>query len=278
MNMKICNKCGKEKELNTNNFYIRNDTKSFRNDCIDCNNKQSNDYAENNKEHLIEYRKDYYQKNKDIIAPKNKIYYQNNIDTARQYNKDYYQNNKQIISEQKKIYRKNNKTIIAKNKLEYKKRARKNNPVFRIRELISNSIYKALQNKNSSKNTKSSWTYLLYTPKDLKNHIEQLFSHSDNLTLDGKVWMTWDNQGQYDINTWDDSDPITWKWQLDHIIPHSSFNYTLITDEDFKKCWALDNLRPLSAKQNYLDRNHRTIEQITQIKNSIATFLLSKSE
>lgn len=29
-------------------------------------------------------------------------------------------------------------------------------------------------------------------------------------------------------------------------------------DENFKKCWALSNLRPLSAKQNVLDGNRPT--------------------
>ncbi len=32
---------------------------------------------------------------------------------------------------------------------------------------------------------------------------------------------------------------------------------TTYNDEDFKKCWSLDNLRPLSAKQNLLDGNTR---------------------
>jgi len=28
-------------------------------------------------------------------------------------------------------------------------------------------------------------------------------------------------------------------------------------DENFKKCWALENLRPLSAKQNIIEGNRR---------------------
>jgi len=57
----------------------------------------------------------------------------------------------------------------------------------------------------------------------------------------------------YNANTWDDSDSSTWTWQIDHIIPQSTFAYSSMEDEAFKKCWSLDNLRPLSAKQNYLD-------------------------
>jgi hypothetical protein len=34
-----------------------------------------------------------------------------------------------------------------------------------------------------------------------------------------------------------------------------------MVDEEFKKCWALSNLRPLSAKQNILDGNRRNINE-----------------
>ena len=65
--------------------------------------------------------------------------------------------------------------------------------------------------------------------------------------------MNWDNQGIYNPKTWDDNDTTTWKWQIDHIIPESDFNYITPNDPEFKECWALKNLRPLSAKQNILD-------------------------
>lgn len=65
--------------------------------------------------------------------------------------------------------------------------------------------------------------------------------------------MNWNNHGKYDPKTWDDNDPNTWTWQLDHIIPHSEFKYTSTEDEEFKKCWALNNLRPYSAKKNLID-------------------------
>ena len=57
----------------------------------------------------------------------------------------------------------------------------------------------------------------------------------------------------YVAATWDDSDPATWTWQIDHIIPQSDLPYTSMTDYNFRRCWALENLRPFSAKQNQLD-------------------------
>jgi hypothetical protein len=56
---------------------------------------------------------------------------------------------------------------------------------------------------------------------------------------------------------WNDNNSDTWTWQLDHIIPQSKLPYTLMIDENFQKCWALINLRPLSAKQNLIDGNKR---------------------
>ena len=92
------------------------------------------------------------------------------------------------------------------------------------------------------------FNYLSYTPHDLKNHIEKQF----------EPWMAWWNRGRYIVNHWNDNDPATWKWQIDHIIPRSTFQYASMADDDFHECWSLSNLRPLSAKQNLLDGTRRT--------------------
>jgi hypothetical protein len=87
------------------------------------------------------------------------------------------------------------------------------------------------------------FNYLPYSSKDLKLHIERQF----------EPWMAWWNRGRYIADHWKDNDSSTWKWQIDHIIPVSTFKYLSVADEDFHKCWSLENLRPLSAKQNLLD-------------------------
>lgn len=89
--------------------------------------------------------------------------------------------------------------------------------------------------------------YIPYSIEDLKIHIEKQF----------ESWMTWDNHGRYDRESWNDNDSNTWTWQFDHIIPQSLLPYTNMEDENFQKCWALENLRPLSAKQNLIDGNRR---------------------
>ena len=69
--------------------------------------------------------------------------------------------------------------------------------------------------------------------------------------------MNWNNWGKYNPKTWDDNDSSTWTWQIDHIIPVSHFKYNCESDEEFKKCWSLDNLRPYSAKQNIIEQDYR---------------------
>ena len=49
----------------------------------------------------------------------------------------------------------------------------------------------------------------------------------------------------------------TEKWNIDHIKPQSDFVFTSFEDIEVIKCWGLDNLRPLSAKQNVIDGARR---------------------
>jgi hypothetical protein len=70
--------------------------------------------------------------------------------------------------------------------------------------------------------------------------------------------MTWENYGSYSSKIWDDDNVSIWTWQIDHIIPQSCLPYASMEDDNFNKCWALENLRPLSAKQNYLDGARKT--------------------
>jgi hypothetical protein len=113
----------------------------------------------------------------------------------------------------------------------------------KISRHVSNFIRCGLKKKSSNKNGVSCRKYLPYSFQELREHLEKQF----------EPWMSWNNWGRYDVKTWDDNDQATWTWQLDHIISQSKLLYSSMEDENFKKCWALENLRPLSAKQNLLD-------------------------
>lgn len=65
-----------------------------------------------------------------------------------------------------------------------------------------------------------------YTWATLRAHLERQF-------LPG---MTWENWGDV--------------WEVDHIIPLSTFKYETIKCETFRVAWALSNLRPLPRNEN----------------------------
>ena len=117
-----------------------------------------------------------------------------------------------------------------------------------LRKAVSGSINDGLKRWETTKNGQSCLQYLPYTILDLKLHLEALF----------EPWMTWGNWGRYNRATWADADQSTWKWQIDHIIPHSTFKYTSMDCEEFRACWALSNLRPYSAKQNVIDNDRES--------------------
>lgn len=168
--------------------------------------------------------------------------------------KIYYRNNKSILIVKSQQYHKANPEINKKAKKKYRRRKRETDPIFRLRSNISRHIGYALKQNGSSKNGISFIKNLPYSFDELKLHIEALF----------EPWMSWENQGRYGAKEWDDNDPSTWKWQLDHIRPHSTFYYETIDCDEFKNCWSLSNLRPLSAKQNNLDGTRRARHNITE--------------
>ena len=42
------------------------------------------------------------------------------------------------------------------------------------------------------------------------------------------------------------------QWQIDHVKPVSSFDFSSYDDKDFRRCWSLSNLRPLWARDNWM--------------------------
>lgn len=155
----------------------------------------------------------------------------------------YYQDNKGHIKQQKKVYYETNKSIILQKHKNYERIKLATDPVFRLRKMASTVIRTSLKEIGSKKSSKSISKYLGYSFIQLKEHLEQQF----------EPWMSWDNYKKYDPKIWDDNNSATWTWTLDHIIPQADLPYTSMDDENFRKCWALNNLRPLSAKQNLLD-------------------------
>lgn len=140
-------------------------------------------------------------------------------------------------------FRKHRKEVLRK----YRKDRLAKDPSYKLHKNISQYIRIILKNSGNPKRGKSMLKYIGYSMKDLKQHIECQF----------EPWMNWNNWGKYNSKTWDDNDVLTWAWNIDHIKSVSKFNYSSMKDSEFIECWALKNLRPLSAKQNILDGAHR---------------------
>lgn len=245
---KICRICKEEKTIEL--FQKTN------NRCLQCH-----------KLYLTEYRKNNYQ----ILKDKNKIFREINKEKIKQDKKNFRNKNKEHIKNHKKEWYELNKPRILKRRKElykikrvilsdYDKYIKKQMNI--VRKNISTSILKKLKNNNSSKGGKSSINYLGFTIEEFKIHIESLFSSPENL-YNSQIWMTWENHGIYNLKSWNNEDPSTWKWQLDHIIPHSTFKYTDMECQEFKDCWSIDNLRPYSAKQNQHDGATRIRHKVT---------------
>lgn len=231
----ICKTClklsSKERRLNNIEKYKENDAA----------------YYTKNRPTILLQKQEYYVENSDSILEKAKLYNKNNADTIKERRANSYQENRDIILLKRKQYVADNKEKVREQQRDNRRRRRAKDISFRLNSIISRDINKKLRAVGLSKNGKSTVNYLPYTIDELKRHLESFF----------EPWMNWNNWGVYNSKVWDDNNSDTWIWQIDHIIPNSTFKYKSMEDEAFRECWALNNLRPLSAKQNYLDGINR---------------------
>ena len=102
-------------------------------------------------------------------------------------------------------------------------------PQRRLHQAISARIRSILNRVDDPRNRKSHrpWQKLVgYDSQTLIDHIERQFEPD----------FTWQNYGTV--------------WELDHIVPVAVHNFASPDDLDFKRCWALANLRPLRTFEN----------------------------
>ena len=157
-------------------------------------------------------------------------WYQNNKEKTKQRSKKTYLNNREVLLVQRKEY--NCKYRNRRNELDRQRRLI--DPAYRLRRNFTSRISMALKGR---KNYLSMLEYLPYTMDELKNHLESKFDDK----------MSWENYGIY--------------WHIDHIYPQSKLPYTSMNDENFQKCWALNNLRPLEAAANRAKRDKIVSDQ-----------------
>ncbi len=238
-----CKVCGITKAAIKDNFYWRNDSKSWRLTCCECilSSRKSEYHKEsdNVKNRVARYR----EANRDKIIKHMKEY--NSRLDVQNHMKKYRADNRKALREKEKAWREKNPEK-AKEIDRRKLKKRMQNPIAKIRQNVSRGIGLALRRNGSSKAGDSIMNHLDFSIYEFKKHLEALF----------EPWMNWNNYGSYTKN-WDDENPSTWRWQIDHIIPQSEFEYDSMDHAQFKECWKLTNLRPYSSKRNCLDGCNR---------------------
>ena len=108
---------------------------------------------------------------------------------------------------------------------EYYKKKWKSDPQHRLSRLASHAIRQSLHENKSGRH----WEELVgYTLADLTQYLESQF-------LPGMTWQNMRHDG----------------WTIDHIKPIKAHSFFSPDDPEFKECFALSNLRPMWAKDNY---------------------------
>jgi hypothetical protein len=293
--MKNCKNCQKEKKISEFSEQKSRNKVYVNNICIECMQQKQKEYRKNNKAAKKKINKDYYERIKltpnFILASKEyrhncKVYkrkydkkyredhkeeYRNycveNVEKISEVRHNYYLKNKKKRKEYNQKWYADNKSKKHANNTKYILKRLKKDISFRLRSNFSKTIRHQLKLIGSSKNNNSILKFLSYNVEELKSHIEKQF----------EPWMTWKNYGVYCVETWDDNDSLTWTWNIDHIVPQSDLSYTSMEDNNFKKCWSLENLRPYSSKQNQLDGITKVRHKVCQQTKMAALDILLKN-
>ncbi len=152
----------------------------------------------------------------------------------------YYKNNKEKYILKAKNWGKYNLEKVRKYKdkwleknwdkrLQWQRDRRLNNPQIRLNDSISALINIGLKGGKCGR----SWQeFVGYNIQELVDYLEKQFDDK----------MSWNNYGKY--------------WEIDHIKPRSLFKYEKPEDNEFKECWGLNNLQPLSVRDNRIKSNY----------------------
>jgi len=175
-----------------------------------------------------EKNKEYQRKKRENNPNRDKIYYRKNAEKIKIYNHQWYLDNKEKADSKKYKYAQEHK----KERNEYLRNKYKTDLKFNLNIKIQKIIGSSLKGNKNGRH----WEDLVgYNLKDLIKHLNKTMPN-------GYYW----------------NDVLTAKLHIDHIIPISAFNFTQPKHTDFKRCWALSNLRLLPAKENIRKSNKIT--------------------
>jgi hypothetical protein len=146
---------------------------------------------------------------------------------------DFYKEWRQGKKTELKIYtqqwNKDNREHVNKYKRDYERKRRAEDPKYRLGIRTRTAVWQLLKERGIKKTNKT-FNLLDYSIEELMTHLEALFT----------TGMTWDNYGE---------------WHVDHKLPITYFNISEMGDEEFMRCWSLDNLQPMWGIENIRKSN-----------------------
>jgi hypothetical protein len=143
--------------------------------------------------------------------------------------KNWSEKNREHLFEYHKKWRTENVDKWRKTKRDYEKNRKDSDPLYKLIANFRTAIWTVLKESNVDKYGHY-FDVLQYSPEELINHLEKQFKDD----------MTWDNYGI---------------WHVDHKLPITSFDIQEMGDEEFMKCWSLDNLQPMWGEENIRKSN-----------------------
>ena len=183
-----------------------------------------------------EYAKQYYIDNKNKLSEYDSQRYIENREKLKKQKKQYYINHAEYYKQYRITHKKEKREYMKKYGQDSKERRNEcckkrynTNILFRLNDNMSRAIRRSLKGNKSGKK----WETLVgYVLDDLVRRFKKTMPEGYN---------------------WDDF--IGGKLHIDHIIPKSIFNFDSPEHIDFKRCWALNNLQLLPARENKIKSN-----------------------
>jgi hypothetical protein len=230
---KICSRCGILKD--SSEFNKRHDRiTGIQSHCKECQKARHAKYRQTEEgiKKERETRKVHYLANRtDQLA------------ANREWRKANQERRKEYLDMYEKTQRKRDERLLKV----YRKRARLRNiatiPLFRVNQAMSGSVRRGLITGKQGMH----WESLVgYTCNDLAKRLVKTLP----------AGYSWDDftRGKTDLS-------------IDHIIPIAAFNFSTTDDLDFKRCWALSNLRliPKSVNCSKKDNLQRPFQPCLQM-------------
>ena len=172
----------------------------------------------------------YYDSHKDAICKQKQEYRKNNLEKMLEKEREYQLAHQEEYRLRTNAYRQTNGDTVRANARKSWRKRYYGKLIFDIKYMLSASVSARVRNSlKDGKNGTHVFDIIGCSFEDFYTNLEFQFNGEYTWNLYGK------GEG---------------KWSIDHKIPVDAFEFESYEDPMLKKCWALDNIRPLWNDQN----------------------------